>query len=348
MKLVFQSGLATVGGTTWANRSGSTLTQTRWLAILANHRGSSDSTIERADAKYHLHSFRATDGGVVITDYVPVRVGQVGYLFDRVSGTLLGNAGTGDFVLGPDTFQQGVIPTRMMPMGVRKKEDLGSVEFTRDGGLSTPLYVAGVLSSIPSAWTVSLWVKAASASEYGGFFKLGNQSPGSGVGLGFGNSTFESNDAGTNLVAIRERYAWSSFGTAAPINSWHHCVLTVNGRTLAVYKDGALVTSNTNTLYTNGVCDIAIGTGYAISPIPSEKRNFAGKVTRFVLWNRALSASEIAQDYADGKKAPTITSGLQHYWPMSNANNYLKDEIGSATLTPGSGGVTISTDTPFA
>lgn len=104
MKLVFQSGLATVGGTTWANRSGSTLTQTRWLAILANHRGSSDSTIERADAKYHLHSFRATDGGVVITDYVPVRVGQVGYLFDRVSGTLLGNAGTGDFVLGHDDF----------------------------------------------------------------------------------------------------------------------------------------------------------------------------------------------------------------------------------------------------
>ena len=33
---------------------------------------------------------------------IPVRVGQVGYLYDKVSGQLFGNAGTGDFVLGPD------------------------------------------------------------------------------------------------------------------------------------------------------------------------------------------------------------------------------------------------------
>jgi hypothetical protein len=35
-------------------------------------------------------------------DFVPVRVGQVGYLYDRVSGTLYGNAGTGNFTVGPD------------------------------------------------------------------------------------------------------------------------------------------------------------------------------------------------------------------------------------------------------
>ena len=35
-------------------------------------------------------------------DLIPVRVGTVGYLYDRVSGALFGNAGTGDFVLGPD------------------------------------------------------------------------------------------------------------------------------------------------------------------------------------------------------------------------------------------------------
>jgi hypothetical protein len=33
---------------------------------------------------------------------IPVRVGQVGYLYDKVSGQLFGNAGTGDFVLGND------------------------------------------------------------------------------------------------------------------------------------------------------------------------------------------------------------------------------------------------------
>ena len=34
--------------------------------------------------------------------FIPVRVGQVGYMYDRVSGKLFGNSGTGEFVLGPD------------------------------------------------------------------------------------------------------------------------------------------------------------------------------------------------------------------------------------------------------
>lgn len=33
---------------------------------------------------------------------IPVRVGTTGYMYDRVSGQLFGNSGTGDFVLGPD------------------------------------------------------------------------------------------------------------------------------------------------------------------------------------------------------------------------------------------------------
>ena len=40
--------------------------------------------------------------GVLVRDYIPVRVGQVGYLYDRVSGTLFGNAGTGAFSYGND------------------------------------------------------------------------------------------------------------------------------------------------------------------------------------------------------------------------------------------------------
>lgn len=40
--------------------------------------------------------------GVLVSDYIPVRKGTVGYLYDRVSGQLFGNAGTGDFIIGPD------------------------------------------------------------------------------------------------------------------------------------------------------------------------------------------------------------------------------------------------------
>jgi hypothetical protein len=39
---------------------------------------------------------------VLIRDIIPVRVGNVGYMYDNVSGQLFGNAGTGNFILGND------------------------------------------------------------------------------------------------------------------------------------------------------------------------------------------------------------------------------------------------------
>lgn len=40
--------------------------------------------------------------GVLIRDLYPVRVGDVGYMYDLVSGQLFGNSGSGSFVLGED------------------------------------------------------------------------------------------------------------------------------------------------------------------------------------------------------------------------------------------------------
>ena len=39
---------------------------------------------------------------ILVRHFIPVRVGQVGYMYDKVSGTLFGNQGTGDFILGND------------------------------------------------------------------------------------------------------------------------------------------------------------------------------------------------------------------------------------------------------
>ena len=52
--------------------------------------------------KAKIKSYKLLFDGVVVRDYIPVRVGQVGYMYDRVSGQLFGNAGTGAFVVGPD------------------------------------------------------------------------------------------------------------------------------------------------------------------------------------------------------------------------------------------------------
>lgn len=42
------------------------------------------------------------DGNTLVRDFIPVRRGNVGYLYDKVSGKLFGNQGTGNFILGQD------------------------------------------------------------------------------------------------------------------------------------------------------------------------------------------------------------------------------------------------------
>ena len=48
--------------------------------------------------------FSATiyNGSTLVRDYIPVRVGTVGCLYDKVSGTLFYSSGSSDFTAGPD------------------------------------------------------------------------------------------------------------------------------------------------------------------------------------------------------------------------------------------------------
>lgn len=59
-------------------------------------------TINASLGKCKIAAFKAYSSGVMKMDMIPVRVGQVGYMYDKVSKTLFGNAGTGSFTLGPD------------------------------------------------------------------------------------------------------------------------------------------------------------------------------------------------------------------------------------------------------
>lgn len=49
-----------------------------------------------------IYDLQIYDNGVLIRDYIPVRVGTVGYMYDTVSGELFGNSGTGTFTYGND------------------------------------------------------------------------------------------------------------------------------------------------------------------------------------------------------------------------------------------------------
>ena len=40
--------------------------------------------------------------GLKVRDFIPVRVGEEGCMYDRVTGEIFGNDGTGEFIVGPD------------------------------------------------------------------------------------------------------------------------------------------------------------------------------------------------------------------------------------------------------
>lgn len=83
-----------------ADRTGYTVAATVPMFIFAA--SLSSTTIDRGPVKMKLYSCNIYDNGNLIREFIPVRVGTIGYLYDRVSKTLFGNSGSGSFTLGPD------------------------------------------------------------------------------------------------------------------------------------------------------------------------------------------------------------------------------------------------------
>lgn len=53
------------------------------------------------------YSFTVYVNDIICRDLIPVRIGTTGYMYDKVSGQLFGNSGTGTFILGPDVISGG-------------------------------------------------------------------------------------------------------------------------------------------------------------------------------------------------------------------------------------------------
>ena len=61
-----------------------------------------NNTMPGGDDKLNIYKCTISENGVLIHDFIPVHVGNTGYMYDRVTRGLYGNSGTGDFVLGTD------------------------------------------------------------------------------------------------------------------------------------------------------------------------------------------------------------------------------------------------------
>ena len=139
-------------GTTWSLTVGGQTTQvaattsaftTPTTALL--FRMSNNGTPDDRSFSGAIYSVKLYQSGVLVRDFIPVRKGDVGYLYDRVSGRLFGNDGTGDFVLGPDVVPVEYIEshgTEWIDTGLTLQGTLGAK------GVFAPLEYDGYLLGI--------------------------------------------------------------------------------------------------------------------------------------------------------------------------------------------------------
>ena len=97
-----QFGRMRLNGTEYTQSgSGSWITMTR--TICTHTANDESSTFSRRFVHSRFFSFSIYNGSILVRDFIPVRKNGVGYLYDKVTNTLFGNAGTDDFLYGEDT-----------------------------------------------------------------------------------------------------------------------------------------------------------------------------------------------------------------------------------------------------
>jgi hypothetical protein len=96
--IVSKSGLVLTTAVDTQTLPSTEFTDERTLAVFATKYRETVSY----KSKMKLYSLKFYKEGVAIFDLVPVRVGQVGCLYDKVSGELFENETSTPFILGPD------------------------------------------------------------------------------------------------------------------------------------------------------------------------------------------------------------------------------------------------------
>jgi hypothetical protein len=94
-------GKAIINGTTITNSNTSSINQ-NYNFLIGNFTNGSNTTYSTGFIGKIKYA-QLYNNNSLIHDFIPVRKGNIGYMYDKVSGQLFGNSGTGSFILGPDT-----------------------------------------------------------------------------------------------------------------------------------------------------------------------------------------------------------------------------------------------------
>ena len=133
-----------------------------------------------------IYACKISQNNNIVMDLIPVRIGNVGYMFDNISKKLFGNSGTGNFTLGQD-----IVPIEYLESTGTQYIDTGIIVKNNNANLSvkyqftesaTAVSVFGAMKSNNTCWF---------AEQYGNKWWFG------GTGSLFNNSQ------GTNLHTVK-------------------------------------------------------------------------------------------------------------------------------------------------
>lgn len=147
-----------------------------------------------------------------------------------------------------------------------------------------------------SPYTLEAWVyptRNPGASNWTGIFDREDSS----TGLRDGYNLFFNGSATTSTFFTTERFtsgtqtgASVAVSSTQSVNAWNHILATYNGTTIALYRNGVLVSSNASTgnlLNTSKTLQIGTRGG----------NYFGGRIAGAKIYNRALSLQEIKQNF---------------------------------------------------
>lgn len=152
---------------------------------------------------------------------------------------------------------------------------------------------APVSLSLTSDFSMSCWIKLASLSQSGAFFKVGG-GENAGVGVGVGTTFTTDNN---NLTSLREGIEWHH--TAVAFGSlWFHCVYTYTHASIThnVYLDSVFRQTFAGFLNGGSAAEIDLG-GYERTGF-LRYANLRGDDWR--LFDSVLNTTDIADLYASG------------------------------------------------
>jgi Concanavalin A-like lectin/glucanases superfamily len=170
-----------------------------------------------------------------------------------------------------------------------------NISYTSSGGgyftlASTGYFSSGTNTNMPSgsnpSYTVSAWVNVASVASYNGIMLIGSLTSLGAIGL-----TLQSPGSVTNFW-----YGYDASHTyTIPLNTWFNVTALWDGTTRYIYVNGSSL--GTLTYGGSGTLNVTSSSVLVGASYPANTEYLQGKIGQALIYNRALTPTEITQNY---------------------------------------------------